>query len=408
MRLRDWIGIGLCTLGISGVLATPATAHTRSQSFSSWYMQDGEVRLSFSVQSLEATRLGLVEDSALALDELLVKHLSSRIAVRVGSAACRTVTGPVARAARDGYLRVEWRFACPTTGPFEISTDAFFDVVSSHVHYAQVRIGERLPVGYLFTNIERRHVIATDGRTGPESLGASLRAYVLLGIEHILIGVDHLAFLLALLFLCRRGREVLFLVSGFTRGHSITLSLTVLGLVAPNAPVIEALIGFTIALVAAENVGVTTGASITIAIMAGTALTALVLVKLCSQIGLPVVTLGGVAIFTLCYLPLASPWERAARVRPLLTVLFGLIHGFGFASVLMEIGLPTNRLAVALLGFNIGVELGQVGVVAALWSVGALTVRRFPTMDYRLATDAASAALCALGLFWFVSRALAI
>jgi hypothetical protein len=116
----------------------------------------------------------------------------------------------------------------------------------------------------------------------------------------------------------------------------------------------------------------------------------------------------GVAVFTLCYLPLASSQEQATRVRPLLTVLFGLIHGFGFASVLMEIGLPTDRLAAALLGFNLGVELGQVSVVAMLWSVGAVIVRRFPALDYRLATDAASASLCALGLFWFVSRAMAI
>lgn len=408
MNLRSWIRGGFLTLGISIGLAASATAHTRSQSFSSWYIRDGEVRLSFSVQSLEATRLGLIEDASLALDELLVKHLASHIAVRVGGAACRTVTGPLARAAREGYLRVEWRFACPSTGSLEISNNAFFDVASSHVHFARIRIGERPPVEYLFTNVERRHVIAVGERMEPESRGASFRTYVWLGIEHILIGVDHLAFLLALLLLCRHGREVLFMVSGFTLGHSITLSLAVLGLVAPNAPVIEALIGFTIALVAAENVGVTSGASVTVAIMAGLALTALVVVKLCSQIGLPVLTLVGVTIFTLCYLPLAGTRERAARVRPLLTVLFGLIHGFGFASVLMEIGLPIDRLVAALLGFNIGVELGQVGVVLVLWGVGVLSIRRFPTRDSQLMTDMASAALCALGLFWFVSRALAI
>jgi hypothetical protein len=97
--------------------------------------------------------------------------------------------------------------------------------------------------------------------------------------------------------------------------------------------------------------------------------------------------------------------EHATRVRPLLTVLFGLIHGFGFASVLMELKLPTDRLVPALLGFNIGVEIGQLGIVAALWTLGTLIVRRFPATDYRLAADGASAALCGLGLFWFVTRA---
>jgi hypothetical protein len=408
MSLRSWIKVGLFALGISALPAAPAVAHTRSQSFSSWYVRDGEVRLSFSVQSLEATRLGLIEDTTLTLEELLVNHLSSHITVRAGGAVCRTATGPLTQAARAGYLRVEWRFACPATEPLEISNDAFFEVATSHVHYACIRIGERPPVEYLFTNVERRHAITVGGRPEPESRGASFKAYVWLGLEHILIGVDHLAFLLALLVLCRRGREVLFMITGFTLGHSLTLSLAVLGLVTPNVPVIEALIGFTIALVAAENIGVATGASTTIAGIAGVALTALVIVKLRSQIGLPAPTLVGVAVFTLCYLPLASSQEQATRVRPLLTVLFGLIHGFGFASVLMEIGLPTDRLAAALLGFNLGVELGQVSVVAMLWSVGAVIVRRFPALDYRLATDAASASLCALGLFWFVSRAMAI
>jgi hypothetical protein len=89
-----------------------------------------------------------------------------------------------------------------------------------------------------------------------------------------------------------------------------------------------------------------------------------------------------------------------------LTILFGFIHGFGFANVLLQIGLPTDRLVVALLGFNLGVELGQLSIVAVLWTGGLLPVRRFPTGDYRLATVAASALLCALGLFWFVGRAL--
>src|SRR5262249_39355529 len=163
--------------------------------------RDGQIRLSFSVQSLEATRLGLIEGNTSDLNELLVKHLASRIAVRSGGETCRTVTGPQARAAREGYLQGEWRFACPTTGPIEITDDAFFAVAPSHVHYARVRVGDAPPVEYLFTDSERRRVV-TAGEQGDTSRGASFGAYVLLGIEHILIGVDHIAFLLALLLLC--------------------------------------------------------------------------------------------------------------------------------------------------------------------------------------------------------------
>ena len=119
----------------------------------------------------------------------------------------------------------------------------------------------------------------------------------------------------------------------------------------------------------------------------------------------PAITLIGLAIFSLCYLLLADTQERATRLRPLLTVLFGLIHRFSFASVLIETRLPTDRLVPALLGFNIGVELGQLGIVAALWIAGTLVVRRSPAADYQLTADAASAALCALGLFLFATRA---
>ena len=120
---------------------------------------------------------------------------------------------------------------------------------------------------------------------------------------------------------------------------------------------------------------------------------------------MPPLTLFGLALFTACYLSLSNTQETAARLRPTLTVIFGLIHGFGFASVLMEIGLPAERLASALFGFNLGVEIGQLGIVAGLGLVGTLVTRRFAAPDYRFAVDATSAALCGLGLFWFVQRA---
>lgn len=401
---RGW-RIALLFLATELAFACLAAAHTRSQSFSSWHLQDGRVRLTFSVQSLEATRLGVLEHNALNLNTLLVNHLIPRIAVHGGGEACRTVAGPQTRPAREGYLRVEWQLACPADKPLTISNHAFFDVAPSHVHYARVRTGDGPPVEYLFTNGERRRVISVSGQRQPGSGGTPFFAYLLLGVEHILIGVDHIAFLVALLLLCQRVREVVLMVTGFTVGHSITLSLAVLGVVEPNVPVIEALIGFTIALVAAENIGVTTGANKKIAIAAGLLLMVFAAVAAVGQVGLPMITLVGLAIFTFCYLPLVETQKHAVQLRPLLTVLFGLIHGFGFASVLMEMGLPPDRLVPALLGFNVGVEIGQLGIVAVLWATGSVAVRWFPAVGCRLATDTASAALCGLGLFWFIERA---
>lgn len=395
----------LFLMGGSLLLPHAAFAHTRSQSFSSWYIHDDQVWLSFSVQSLEATRLGVLEDKVADLNEVLVRHLSSRLHVRANGETCLTVTGPQAHAAREGYLRVEWRFMCPSHHVIEIVNNAFFEVASSHVHYARVRVGNRRPSEYLFTNTERRRLFAVDMYSQPDSSTASFISYLWLGVEHILIGIDHIAFLVALLLLCRRLREVLLMVTGFTVGHSVTLSLAALGVVTPDISVIEALIGFSIALVAAENIGVAVGANRQIALVARAMLLMFMLAKVFAGIGLPIVTLVGLAVFTSCYFPLIDTQTQAVRWRPVLTTLFGFIHGFGFASVLLEIGLPTGRLAAAMFGFNLGVEIGQLGIVALCWTIGCMLTRFYPSAAYGLAPHAASAALCALGLFWFVGRA---
>lgn len=396
----------LFLVGESLFLPHAVLAHTRSQSFSSWYIHDDQVRLSFSIQSLEATRLGVLENEVTDLNDVLVRHLSSHLNVRANGETCRTTAGPQARLAREGYLRVEWRFVCPTSQAIEIVNNAFFEVASSHVHYARVQVEDRRPVEYLFTSTERRRVLTAGRQAPPDSSAASFAAYLWLGVEHIGLGLDHLAFLVALLLLCRRLREVALMVTGFTAGHSVTLSLAALGVVAPHIPVIEALIGFTIALVAAENIGVAVGANRQIALVASTTLLVFVIVKVFAGIGLPVVTLLGLALFTACYLLFIDTQIQAVRWRPVLTLLFGLIHGFGFASVLLEIGLPTDRLVAALFGFNLGVEIGQLSIVAGCWGIGRMLAHRYPAADYGLAIHAASAALCALGLFWFVGRAL--
>ncbi|MCE2486228.1 MAG: HupE/UreJ family protein [Desulfurellaceae bacterium] len=383
---------------------TQAAAHTRSQSFSSWHIQDGQVRGTFSVRALEATRLGALEDAVFDLNTLLVRHLDSRLVLTAGDEPCRTA-GPRARAAQAGYVRVEWRFACPAHTRLSLTSTAFFEVAPSHLHYARVRVGGGPPVEYLFTDSARRQVIVPDGPEQAARPGPSFGAYVLLGLEHIMSGVDHLAFVLALLLLCRHVREVVFMVSGFTLGHSLTLSLAVLGVLEPNVPVIEALIGFTLALVAAENIGITSGTGRRLGLVAGLGLVGCGLLRGLTGLGLPVLSSLGLGLFAVCYFALATSRERAARLRPVLTLVFGLIHGFGFASVLLDLGLPTERLVVALFGFNLGVELGQLGVVALVWAGGQLLVRGVGATDYRLATDAASAGLCGLGLFWFVERA---
>lgn len=143
--------------------------------------------------------------------------------------------------------------------------------------------------------------------------------YLALGVEHILLGIDHLLFVLALLFLVGFNRQLLFTITAFTLAHSLTLALSALGLLTLRSPPVEATIALSIVLVAAEALH------------------------------------GGKTL--------------ARRWPALVAFLFGLVHGLGFAGALQEIGLPQKHLAVALLTFNVGVELGQLFVVALAFGV---------------------------------------
>jgi hypothetical protein len=202
-------------------------------------------------------------------------------------------------------------------------------------------------------------------------------------------------------------RDVIWMVSGFTVGHSMTLCLAVLGWVNPNILVVEALIGFTIALVAAENIAARTASNRPIIYAVTALLGLLILLSLNPSTAptLPMTSLAGLLLFTLSYLPLANNRASTTKNRPLLSLAFGLIHGFGFASVLQEIGLPEDQLWSALLGFNIGVELGQLMIVAAAWTLYKI-VKNISSIP-RLVPDISSALLCGLGLYWFIARSYA-
>ncbi len=173
MRCGRPIQAGILALAIGMVLADTASAHTRSQSFSSWRIQEGQVRLTFTIPSLEARRLLLVEGGIPDLDAQLLAHLIPRITVASDGKACPGVGEPRVLRAREGYLRLVWRFACPPNVPIEITNNAFFELVSSHLHYARVRVGDSPPVEYLFTDAERRRVITANEEAQAASPGAS-------------------------------------------------------------------------------------------------------------------------------------------------------------------------------------------------------------------------------------------
>jgi len=114
----------------------------------------------------------------------------------------------------------------------------------------------------------------------------------------------------------------------------------------------------------------------------------------------------GLALFSGCHFGLLRRAQSPSRLRAAVAFAFGLVHGFGFAGILAEMTLPTERLVPALFGFNVGVELGQLGVVALAWPALWWLARASAGSAYRSVAELASAAICGLGLYWFLLRAL--
>lgn len=203
--------------------------------------------------------------------------------------------------------------------------------------------------GYLAGG-ESSPAIATAGG-GAQTPMQAFFGYIPVGFDHILPkGLDHILFVLGLFFLSTRLRPLVWQVSAFTLAHTVTLAIGALGLVAINPAVVEPLIAASIVFVAVENI-FTSG---------------------------------------------LNPW------RPFVIFGFGLLHGLGFASVLGEFGLPEDQFIPALIGFNVGVEVGQLTVIAIAFAC----VGWFARKDWYRARIAvpASCIIASVGAYWFVER----
>jgi len=191
----------------------------------------------------------------------------------------------------------------------------------------------------------------------PELLSVA-EAYILHGIEHILFGFDHLLFVLALILIVRSRRVLLWTITAFTIAHSITLSLATLGVVHVPGPPVEAMIALSILLLANEIVRLQHG-----------------------------------------QISLTSRWPWIVAFS------FGLLHGFGFASALTDIGLPQGDIPLALFSFNVGVEIGQLIFIGVV--LGALICIRRVRVPPRIRHAAVPVTTYAIGItaaFWFIER----
>jgi hydrogenase/urease accessory protein HupE len=271
---------------------------------------------------------------------------------------CRDVTRPPdVSPATD--LRTSWLVDCGSAGlhGHRLSMDGI-EMSRTDVIVRITSIDDAAATAVLHRGRPDFNLPATAATNPRRGAVAVLASYFVLGTEHILLGYDHLLFVLGLLLLASGWRMLLETVTAFTVAHSLTLALAVLGAVQLPAAPVEVLIAASIVLLAAE-----------------------------------------VARIDLGYVTEASLTRRRPWV---VALLFGLLHGLGFAGALAEIGLPREHLGLALLAFNLGVEAGQLAVVLAL-SALVLAARRVG-WKWRWARLAPAYAMGVLAVAWTLER----
>lgn len=275
---------------------------------------------------------------------VIERYLSERVTVRADG---RELRGRADRLGtwqdRDGapYLEAAIQYAASDDiETLSIRATLLADLYPDHRTLARIRTGERTD-DFVFqrgNTYERRAA----------SRWATFRSFLVLGVEHIVTGYDHMMFLFGLLLVGRGFRNLVATVTSFTAAHSLTLALATFGLLDPAAWTIEAAIALSIAYIGFENLFV-----------------------------------------------------KDIRHRWKIAFAFGLIHGFGFANVLREMDLSRAQLATSLFSFNLGVEIGQVCIVALMFPV----IQYVGRTRYQLAlTRVASAVILAVGLVWFYQR----
>ncbi len=362
-------GVWLAMMGAIAALASDADAHTLSDGYVELRADGPDVRgrIDLAARDLHDA-IGLDDgDRQLRWTEIETQaervraYVAARVSLRAVAGPCPLDAGPIAVIDRPDGVHVAVTISARCPGPAEpltVDYRALFDVDATHR-------------GLLRLDGAHGTAAAIARSPGPTKLdggdGVGVLGFVREGVWHIWIGLDHILFLLALLLpaVYRAGsprngerwvaadsfgvvvRDVLEVVTAFTLAHSITLVISSVGWLQLPPRFIETAIAVSVALAAANNL------------------------------------------------------IRIVDARWAVAFGLGLVHGFGFSSVLADLGLPGDGLVAALLGFNVGVEIGQAAIVLVFLPL-AYALRR--TAAYRVALVTGSAATCVLALHWSIDR----
>ena len=332
----------------------PAPAHPAPFSYLDVIVRDDGIEGILVLHVVDvAHELGIPEDQLLQPGvaarerDRVVALLSSRFTLRADGQALMPRWQQMEAAPDRHAVQLRFRMPGPRPGAIGVQT-AMFPYDPIHQTFVNVYEDDELRQQMIFSRGSSERVYYSGSTQGALAV---MQTFIPSGIHHIMIGPDHILFLVGLLLLGGTWKQLVKIVTAFTIGHSLTLSLAALNIVNPPPQIIEPAIALSIVFVGADNLVRGTGRDL----------------------------------------------------RAWVALVFGLVHGFGFANVLREFGLPDEALGWSLFSFNFGVEIGQLAIVLVVASLLALIRRRSEPLGYRVAY-AGSLVVIAAGAYWFVER----
>jgi hydrogenase/urease accessory protein HupE len=351
MMKKFWLPVWLILLSFSSLFAPSTFAHTNnSEGFSLIDVKEKSLdyELKLDLEELGHALEKETEQKELIDHKIVQQYINSKLKLYADS---ELIEGTVEKT--DIEMKEDRPFAIINLiyniehkpQKLVVEYNMFMDDSDpSHANFATVKMDGR----------QQEKILSFESREleiGEISFLQNVKQFVVLGLEHIFTGYDHILFVISLLFGAKTIRHILALVTAFTVAHSITLALATFNILKLPGIFVESAIALSIVYVALINI-----------------------------------------------------FNQDSKHQPWLAFGFGLIHGFGFAGILSEMRLDTNQMAASLLSFNLGIEIGQLLIVSVAFPV-IMWIKKLPFKQIKWVIPGTSAAILAFGLVWFIQRA---
>ena len=326
-------------------------SHQKSQSYTSWEGEniDGNFEVTVKTKISKSILFSQLQNNGYKVD-MLETYFKNKIY----SEACSSINLEILRT-NNAFFKIKETFSCSTDKPI-FNYNLFFDLNITHLDFSSQKSNdEKLPDFIISSETKKLNLFVEQSEA---SMNLSFYNFLYFGFLHILSGLDHIAFLLLIIFLCKSYKTLLLAISGFTIGHSISLFSSVQGLIISSASLVEIMIGFSILVCSIEVLGKKTNQLVLFSnyiISLWTLLTFIIFIFFPSQ-ALFFLSLG---FMVFSYLRLSNNYQNNLNLI-FITLVFGFIHGLGFAGAINEIFLPSEDMLKILIAFNLGIEIGQI------------------------------------------------